>query len=319
VASYSDDRHGCTRRIVTWSIGLALAALGCGPAEERASDPDAPPVPLVFAFQPQENPEGLAPNARRLAAHLAEALGTPTEVYLPTTYAAVVEALRAGHVHVAYLSGWPYLHAHRESGAELLVVEERNGAPSYRSQWYVRADGGVESLADLRGRAVAFPSPTSTSGYLFPVARVIEEGLLDPGADPKAFFGQIVFAGGYQQALQALANGSVDAAAASDYAFEMYLDEAQRAGVRVLTHQGPVPTHGIAVAGSLSAAWKARIRDALLTLNEDANRELLRSVYGAERLVARSHDEHVGALEHALALVEGKTPAAEAPQPAPSP
>lgn len=294
----------------TVALAALLALAGCGRSEEPAppappaeAGAEAPPVPLVFAFQPQENPEGLAPDARRLADHLAAALGTPTEVFLPTSYATVVEALRAGHAHVAYLSGWPYLIAHREFGAELLVAEERNGAPSYQSQWYVRADGDVRSLADLRGRAAAFPSPTSTSGYLFPIASLVDAGLLGTGEDPKAFFGQIVFAGGYQQALQALVNGSVDAAAASDYAFDLYLDEAQRARVRVLARQGPVPTHGIAVRGDLPAAWKRRIRDALLGLNEEPHRALLRSVYGAERLVPVTHDEHVAALERALRLV----------------
>lgn len=286
--------------------GLVLAA--CGAREEDAAGGDAPaaagpPVPLVFAFQPQENPDALSPDARRLAEHLSQVLGTPTEVFLPTSYATVVEALRAGHAHVAYLSGWPYLTAHREAGAELLVAEERRGAPYYQSQWYVRADGDIASLADLRGRSVAFPSPTSTSGYLFPIASLVEAGLLATGEDPKGFFREVVFAGGYQQALQALANGSVEAAAASDYAFEMYLDEAQRAQVRVLAQQGPVPTHGIAVRGDLPPEWKERIRDALLGLNDEPNRALLRSVYGAEKLVPRSHEEHVAALERALRLV----------------
>jgi phosphonate transport system substrate-binding protein len=301
-------------------LALLLALFACGPSEAPpAAAPAAaqagPPVPLIFAFQPQENPEALSPDARRLAAHLSDVLGTPTEVFLPTSYATVVEALRGGHAHVAYLSGWPYLIAHREAGAELLVAEERNGAPFYQSQWYVREDSELRSLADLRGRAAAFPSPTSTSGYLFPIASLVEAGLLETGQDPKAFFGEIVFAGGYQQALQALANGSVDVAAASDYAFDMYLDEAQRKGVRVLAHQGPVPTHGIAVRGDLPAEWKERIRDALLRLNEEPHRALLRSVYGAERLVPRTHDEHVAALERALRLV-GVDAGGVAPAPA---
>ena len=294
--------HGVAVALV---VLLGSSPFGCGPGEdrERLLPEGGPPVPLIFAFQPQENPEGLAPGARELANYLGEVLETPTEVFLPTTYAAVVEAMRSGHADVAYLSGWPYLTAHREAGAEILVVEERNGNPFYQSQWFVRADDDVESLADLRGRSVAFPSPSSTSGYLFPVARLVEEGLLKTGEDPKVFFGQVLFAGGYEQALQALAAGSVDAAAAADYAFEMYLDETQRARVRVLTQQGPVPTHGLAVRGSVPPVWKERIRDALLTLNEPEQRERLRSVYGAERLVPRTHEEHVASLLHARRLL----------------
>lgn len=258
---------------------------------------------LTFAFQPQANPEAISPDAEKLAEYLSEKIGIESEVFLPTNYAGVVEALRADNADVAYFSGWPYLVAHQKADAELLVVEERGGNPFYHSQWYVRKDGDIEKLADLEGKAIAFTSPTSTSGYLFPLAKVIEEGHLDKGGNPKDFFGEVLYAGGYEQALKALAEGKVAAAAASDYAYDRYLNEEEQAKIKVLTKQGPVPTHGIAVRGDLPDSVKEKIQEALLSLNEDENKELLESVYGAEKLVARSHDEHAAALENALELV----------------
>lgn len=258
---------------------------------------------LVYAFQPQANPDAIAPNADKLADYLAEHTGVESKVYLPTNYAGVVEALRSENADVAYFSGWPYLVAHKEANVELLVVEERNGRPSYQSRWYVQKDSGIESLADLEGKSIAFTSPTSTSGYLFPLAKVIEEGHLEEGGDPKSFFGQIIYAGGYEQALRALAEGKVDAAAASDYAPGRYLDEETRAKLKVLVSQGPVPTHGIAIRSELPDDVKAKVKQALLDLNKPENNELLSSVYGAEKLVERTHEEHAEALERSLELV----------------
>lgn len=306
--------------IVLLLAGALVALAGCEKKEEATgesgektaeaapeeTEDEAEVEELVFAFQPQANPEAITPDAEKLAAHLSKEIGVEAKVFMPTNYAGVVEALRAGNADVAYFSGWPYLVAHKEAGAELVVVEERDGKPFYHSQWYVLKDGGIKSLADLKGKDIAFTSPTSTSGYLFPLAKVIEEGLVEKQGDPKSFFGEVLYAGGYEQALKALVNGKVAAAAASDYAFDRYLNDEERAKVEVLTKQGPVPTHGIAVRGELSDEMKAKVKNALLTLNKPENKELLKSVYGAEKLVARTHDEHVGALSKALELVGDK-------------
>jgi phosphonate transport system substrate-binding protein len=285
---------------------LLVTAWGCDRSTDEADDPSAPTTPtsLTFAFQPQENPEGLHLDTRRFVDFIADETGFEAEVFQPTNYAAVVEALRSKNADVAYFSGLPYLMAHEMAGVELLVVEERDGNPFYYSQWYVLDDSDIESLADLKDQHIAFTSPTSTSGYLFPLAKIIDEGLLERGGDPRDFFGEVLFAGGYEQALLALANGRVAAAAASDYALQQYLDDDQRARIRVLAQQGPVPTHGLAIRGDLPDEVKDAIRQALLKLNEEEHVELLRSVYGARRLVARDHDEHVEALDHARNLVD---------------
>lgn len=293
------DFNLAARRFTFLIIG-ALLFISLVAACDRSDDT----IKLTFAFQPQENPEGLQLDTERFAQFIAEETGYEVEVFLPTNYAVVVEALRSKNADVAYFSGLPYLMAHDMAGAELLVVEERDGNPFYYSQWYALDDSDIETLSDLEGRTIAFTSPTSTSGFLFPLAAVIEADLLEEGGDPNDLFGDIVFAGGYEQALLALANGRVEAAAASDYALQQYLTEEQRSRIRVINRQGPVPTHGLAIRGDLPDEVKDRVRQALLLLNEPENSELLRSVYGAERLVAREHQEHVEALARARSLVD---------------
>jgi phosphonate transport system substrate-binding protein len=273
-------------------ITLALA----GALPVHAADP----ATLVVAFQPQENPERLQLNAEAMTKFLSRELGMPVKIYLPTDYAAVVEALRAGHAHVAYFSAWPYLLAHELAGAEVVAAEQRAGNTFYYSQWYARKDGAVHSLAEAKGKRAAFTSPSSTSGYLFPYAKLVDDGLIEKRADPAKYFGQVLFAGGYEQALKALVNGQVDVAAASDYAFGQYLSKEEQAQIEVIARQGPVPTHCIAVKNDLSPALKKKIESALLKLNEPEHQELLKSVYGAEKLVPVTHAAHTAALAHAL-------------------
>ncbi len=281
-------------------------------AAETAGAEEAPAMDkLVFAFQPQENPEGLELSSDKLAKFMQEETGIESEVFVPTSYAAVVEALRNDNAHVAYFSGWPYLIAHNTADAEILVAEERGGKPFYYSQWYVAKDSDYESLADLEGKPVAFTSQTSTSGFLFPMSKVIEEGHLKQGQDPKEYFGEVLFAGGYEAALKSLVAGKVEAAAASDYAPGRYLSEEEQAKIRVLTKQGPAPTHLIAIKKSVPDEVKEKVKAALLKLNEPEHQELLKSIYGAEKLVERTHEEHVAALKKATDLVKADYPMGE--------
>lgn len=295
------------RRLLGCLIALSLTALmvtGCDSDADGDEAVDEDPVELSFAFQPQENPEGLQLDAEQLGAFITEQTGYDVEIYLPTSYAAVVEALRSENADVAYFSGLPYMMAHDMAGAELLVVEERDGQPFYYSQWYALEDSDIDSLDDLQDRSIAFTSHSSTSGFLFPMAEVIEQGLVEEGGEPGDFFGDVVYAGGYQQALQSLVNNQVEAAAASDYALETYLSEEERERIKVIAEQGPVPTHGLAIRGDLDDEIKETVRQALLELNSEEHTELLRSVYGAERLVEVDHDDHVDALQRAYELVD---------------
>lgn len=286
---------------------MAVAATGDADAGVPAKAP-AQIEELIFAFQPQENPEGLELNSKKLAAFMEAETGIKAKVFVPTSYAAVVEALRNDNAHIAYFSGWPYLIAHQTADMDLLVVEERDGKPFYYSQWYVAKDSPIKSLADLKGKPVAFTSQTSTSGYLFPMAKVIEEGHLKANQDPKEFFGEVLFAGGYESALKALVAGKVEAAAASDYAPARYLTEEEQGKIQVLTKQGPAPTHGIAIKRNLPPEVREKVKAALLKLNEPEHKELLKSIYGAEKLVARTHEEHVSALDKAQKLVGANYP-----------
>lgn len=282
-----------TRRTLLGVLALCIGGLvGCSKNGSHGQT-------VVIAFQPQEDTAKLAPNADALAKFISTKTGLPTKVFLPSDYVAVVEALRGRNADVAYFSAWPYALAQEIAGAEVFAAEKRGGETHYWSQWYVRADSSYRSLADLKGKPVAFTSPTSTSGWLFPRAKLSEEGVLPRGADPRTVFPDVLFAGGYEQALKALVAGQVEAAAASDYAPGRYLTEEQQKNVRVIARQGPVPTHVLAWRKELPQDLKDKLRAAFLALNEPENAELLKNTYGSEALAAVD-DSHIANLKAAL-------------------
>jgi len=289
------------------AVLVAALAAACGGGGRRE---------LVIAVQPTQAGAEMMEKARPLERFLEERLsGVDVKIYVPTSYAGVVEALRFGQAHVAFMSAWPTLLAARQAGADLVLAEVRRvqhegrqvEAPYYFSHWIVLKDSPYTSLEELRGKRACFPSPISTSGYVGPVAKLVELGLIPqppPGeeADPKAFFGEVVFGGGYQQCWQALKAGQVDVTVmAGDVAQELY--EEALAGSRVLESQGPMPTHGVVVSKGLREPLRGQVIEALLALGEERP-DLMRGFISANfvRFRRTTLQEHLGQLSRYLEL-----------------
>jgi phosphonate transport system substrate-binding protein len=282
-------RTGVRKTVLVLLIGLVLGVgLGLGVSAgilPRGEDqPAAVPETLVVSFIPLANPEKLAPQAEAIADYLSEKLGLPVDVLVPTEYAPVVEALRSGRAHVAFVGTLAAAMAYRLADAYPILMEIQRGQPFYHSQYYVRAESEIRSLADLAGKAVAYTSPTGGSGFVFPVSMLVDEGLLAPGGDPKGFFREVVFAGGDELVLKAVLRGDVDAGATSDYALDLVLRPDEREQLRAIARI-QVPGHQVVVNGSLPHSLVARIQSALLELGTPANRSLLKAVYGADGFV----------------------------------
>ena len=264
------------------AAGAACALVGAaGPwflAPARAQEP------LRLAFIPQENPEKLLDDITVIDDWLSARLGVPVEGFVTLDHAAAVEALRGKSADISFMGALPYVLAHDQIGAEVLLSEVYRGKASYVARIFVRRDGGIASVADLAGKTIAFADPISESGYLYPLEIVAGAGLLMPGADPQGFFGRVYFAGGYQQAIQAVANGLVDAAGVSQFA-DLLLTPQQQSEVKWIAESEPIPSHAVIARPGLDPALKERFIAAMLELNEPENRWLLKHVYGPDGYV----------------------------------
>ncbi len=239
---------------------------------------------LRLAFIPQENPDKLLGDIEAITGWLAEQIGVPVEGFVTIDHAAAVEALRNGDADISFMGALPFVLAEAEIGAVPLRSEVYRGAPNYTGRIFVRRDSGIKSLADLRGRDIAFADPISESGYLYPLAEFVEAGLVEGPAAAEEFFGRVFFAGGYQQTMQAMAAGLVDAAGASQYA-DLLLTPEQQSNVTWIAESAPIPSHVVIARPELDGDLQARFVDKMLLLNEPDNRHRLRYLYGPDGYV----------------------------------
>ena len=279
-----------------------------------ARSTSADPAEIVIVFQRQKDPTKVREDAERFADALGRELGIKVAATVPVDYSASVQALVSKKADLAYVSAMPFLLARRDGGASILLAESRKSVTdgqfrtSYDSVWVVAADSPLKTYDDLvksaRTLRIAFTSPTSTSGYIVPLARFVSEGVVSPGQDPRQVFGQVAFGGSYTAALEQVLLGRADAAAVSDYVMDgekadVYLDAGKRARLRVLERTPGVPTHVLAVRGGLSEPFVRKLRAAVLKVAE-SEPDLLSAVYGATRLVEVDEEAHVKAALDAI-------------------
>lgn len=273
---------------------------------------------LVIAIQPTLSSDEMLQKAKPLEKFIQEGLGgkTQVQVYVPSSYAAVVESLRFGHAHVAFMSAWPAQLAVQLGNAEVPLAEvrevihgkEKKEAPYYFSYWVVMKDAPYQNLQDLKGKSVCFSSPISTSGYVAPMGRLAELKLIQSPkgkeADPKTFFKEVLFGGGYGQCWQALKQGQVDATIIAGDVPEKLYNEVL-ASTRIIEQQGPIPSHAVVFSKELKEPLRSRTIETITKLGEQEHRSLMRSFISSIFVGFKptTAAEHLGALNNYLKLV----------------
>jgi phosphonate transport system substrate-binding protein len=207
-------------------------------------------------------------------------------------YAGVIEALRSRRVDLAFVHPVGYVLANREAGCQILVRDIWQGKTAYTARFYVRKDRGIQRVADLRGKTIAFVDPASSSGYIYPMVFLMKEGLVRD-RDPKSFFKEALFSGTHEAALQAVLHGRVDAAASFDKAPELHLkDPALVAQLGWVGETPEIPEAGICARPGLPAEPLARIKRALLSIKAPEHAAVLKEIYGIDGFIEASDADY---------------------------
>lgn len=142
---------------------------------------------------------------------LEDTFQVPVKTFAAADYAGVIQAFAASQVDLSYMSPASYAAAWVESKGNvipLLTSQEADGSTSYVSVLYVRADSGITSFEQLKGKSLAWADPNSASGYLIPRSEFRVMGI-DP--EPCKFFSRTGFAGGHEQGVVAVLGKQYDA------------------------------------------------------------------------------------------------------------
>ncbi len=255
-------------------IVLAAVMAGCGNREETGSGRLSQPQTtagrtLKVGIIPFDDVDTIKAGFTPFAQYLAHKCGyAQGEVFITPEYSGVLQALRADQIDCAYLNPLSYVLAVQEfknSPEKLtaLAMPYFHGSLTYKGDIFARADSGINTIADFKGRKFAFGDVTSTSGYLYPAGMMKAAGL-DTDKDVQ----KVNITG--PASVLAVFNKNVDGGAIYEGGIVRALkDPAQQKQIKVVAKTDPIPNGMFVARGNVDAATLAKLQSALKDINTD--------------------------------------------------
>jgi phosphonate transport system substrate-binding protein len=285
---------------------LLLGLAGCFKPKAESQPLGSADHPLVMAFVPSTEAQGVMTSGEELSSLLAQQTGLAVKSTIATSYVSIVEGMGAGQIQLGWLPPVAYVFAHQRNGDEALFKVVRHGKPTYRGQVMVLADSPYKTLADLKGKRVAFPEQTSASGYYYP-ATLFKSAGIDPETDI-----QPSFAGGHDAALLALAHGDADAACGFEDIRTKVGSQVPDAmtRIRVLAYTPEIPADNVSAAAGLPADLRDKLRTGLAAVAASPEgQQILKQLYDIDGLQPVTDSDY--APVRAMMAALGQDPEAE--------
>lgn len=221
------------------------------------------PPTLIFSYTPVEDPAVYAKAWDGFIKHMEKVTGKKVVFFPVQSNAAQLEAMRSGRLHVAGVNtGGNPIAVNCAGFVPFAIMASKDGVFGYEMEIIVPADSPIKTPADLRGKKVAFTSPTSNSGFKAPSAILKSDFDLEAKKDFEP-----VFSGKHDNSVMGVANKDYDAAAvANEVMFRMFeRNVVSRDKIRTIYKSDTFPTTGYGYAHNLDPKLVEKIKEAFFT------------------------------------------------------
>jgi phosphonate transport system substrate-binding protein len=191
------------RKIFLGAVSIFAMAMGAAQAQDLKE--------FRVGILGGENESDRLRNYQCFADHIKDVLGVEKVSLFPAAdYDGVIQGLLGGTLDYAELGASAYAKVYledKDAVQPILTTVQTDGSTGYHAVMVARADSGIKTLADMKGKKLGFADPDSTSGYLVPVTSLPK----DIGTDVKSYFASTGFGGGHEQLVLEVLKGTFDA------------------------------------------------------------------------------------------------------------
>ncbi|NNF14037.1 MAG: phosphate/phosphite/phosphonate ABC transporter substrate-binding protein [Gemmatimonadetes bacterium] len=221
------------------------------------------PRVLIFAYTPVEDPAQFRGVWEPFLQHLEALVEREVRFFPVQSNAAQIEAMRAGRLHVAgFNTGSVPLAVNCAGFRPLAMMARADGTFGYEMELLTHRDSDIETVEDLRGRSLAFTSPTSNSGFKAPSVLLEAEFGLVASEDF-----DVVFSGRHDNSILGVLQRDYEAAAVANQVIDQVLARGigSRDELRVLYQSVSFPTTAYGVSNRLEPELAQAVADAFRT------------------------------------------------------
>ena len=226
-------------------------------------DPDT----LIFAYTPVEDPAVYREAWSDFLIHMEEVTGKKVQFFPVQSNAAQIEAMRSGRLHVAgFNTGSNPLAVNCAGFVSFTIMASLDGNFGYEMEIITHPDSGISKVEDIKGRTLAFTSPTSNSGFKAPSAILKADFNMEPEKDFEP-----TFSGKHDNSILGVANKDYDAAsiANSVKARMIKRDVIKPEDVITIYKSQTFPTTGFGHVHNLKPELAEKVKESFFTFEWD--------------------------------------------------
>lgn len=268
----------CTAPQTSQGTDAASPATASPAANAGACAPDI--TTLEFGIISTESQDNQKPKWEPFIDAMEQALGRTVNAAYATDYAAVIEAMGANKVQIAWYGGKSYVTAAERSNAEAFAQTiATDGSDGYYAHLITNKENPIVAKVNLQqgngdqvviensqNLTFAFNDPESTSGFLVPGYYVFGKN----GVNPNEAFKELIFAGSHEATAQAVANNQVDVATNNNESLTA-LKESDAAAwekIQIIWTSPVIPSDPLAYRKDLPDCLKEEIKNFFYTYSD---------------------------------------------------
>ncbi len=290
------------------SLGLAMLFVmttftGCLSEDETTQKEK-----FIIAYEVKEDYDNPDDNPQVMADYLAKELDMDVELYPITSEGAIIEALRFGNAHIAFMDGAAAWVGWKQYGLEAIAADQKSDGRTFynahavvlkdseMAEAYLDDDDSTDPFALLEGKTSCHTGWLKSAGMLLPMGFLIGKGYADIVGDETDieslrstvynFFNDnssIPESGtpyyGYSGAVKCLSEGVGDVAFAKDSTVAGYCGNENSADNEewclaeenyiLLPSYGSAPSHPVMYNPNyIDTEIQKKVQDALLSMND---------------------------------------------------
>lgn len=221
---------------------------------------------LTFGVVPQQSATTLANHWTPLMTYLSEKTGYEVRFATAQDIPTFEQRLRDGEYDIAYMNPYHYTVFAQVPGYRAIAKQQNK---SIKGIVVVAKDSPIQSLTDLQGETLAFPSPAAFAASVLPRAKMEQDGI--------EFTPQYVSS--HDSVYLTVSRGLFPAGGGVVRTFNTTPSEI-RENLRVLWTTPGYTSHAIAVHPDISNELADQLQQAMVGMNDDADAQPLLSNIG---------------------------------------
>ncbi len=225
------------------------------------------PSTLIFAYTPVEDPAVYKEAWSDFLVHMEKVTGKKVVFFPVQSNAAQIEAMRSGRLHVAgFNTGSNPLAVNCAGLTPFTMMAKADGSFGYEMEIITYPGSGIEKVEDIKGKTLAFTSPTSNSGFKAPSAILKSEFKMVKDKDFKP-----TFSGKHDNSILGVVNKDYQAASIANSVKNRMLKRGviKEEQLKTIYKSQTFPTTGYGYVNTLKPELAAKIKESFSSFKWD--------------------------------------------------